>query len=78
MNWEQILWISGGLVTFFLSVITGLLAWIGSLNKKAAEKIELRMDGQDTRLAIHDKEIHDIALSNREILTVMKHKFKIK
>jgi len=74
INWEPILWIGG----FFMAVITGLLTWIGAMSKRAAEKIEVRSDRIEARLTVHDKEIHDIALSNREILTVMKHKFKIK
>lgn len=78
INWEPILWLAGGVITFFFIVISSLLTWIGFLYKRATEKIEIRMDKQDireekqdNRLTHHDKEIYDI-------LAVMKYKFKIK
>lgn len=74
VDWTPILWlggITGGAITILLTVIGFLLQRIGG-------RIEIRLDVQDGRLSKHDEEIHELALSSRETLTIIKHKLKIK
>lgn len=68
------IWIGGG---FFL-IISGLLTWIGVMQKETKAVITKKNDEQDKRLEKHDEEIHELALQSRETLTIIKHKFKIK
>lgn len=77
INWEPILWFAGGLGTLFFTVISALLAWIGILYKRGNEKTELIIESHGKHLEKHDEQIHELALSNREQLTLIKHKFKI-
>lgn len=74
INWEPVLWVGGG----FATVIVLLLGWIGYLQQSINNRIEVRLAGQDSRLDKHSEEIHQLALSNMETLTVIKHKLKIK
>lgn len=74
INLDAILWIGGG----FATVIVLLLGWIAYLQRSINGRLELRMDGQDLRMDKHEDEIHELALSNRETLTIIKHKLKIK
>lgn len=81
VNWRVI----AAIVGVFGTVITSLLTWIGFLQKSINSRLEIRMDkqderldGQDQKINRHDEEIHELALSNREQLTILKHKLKIK
>lgn len=71
IDWQTILWVAGGVFTFFFGIITGLLAWIGVMQKEARTSIFVKLEK-------HDEEIHELALQNRETLTIIKHKLKIK
>lgn len=69
---------------FFL-IISGLLTWIGVMQKETKAVITKKNDEQDERLTKHDEkfdkvhqEIHNIQLQNAETLTLMKVKLKIK
>jgi len=77
LNWEPILWVAGVIVTVFFTIISSLLAWIGILYKRGNDKIEIKIDTHQRHLEKHDEEIHDLELSNREILTIIKTKLKI-
>lgn len=68
----------GLFISTFLLIISGLLAWIGNMNRNANNTIIVRMDRQDLRIEKHDEEIKELALQSREALTVIKHKLKIK
>lgn len=68
------LWIFG----VFLMIISGLLGWIGIIQRETKKVIMEKNVEQDKRLDGHDDEIHELALQNRETLTIIKHKFKIK
>ena len=74
INWEPILWVGG----VFMLIISGLLAWIGA-NQREIKRFYIEKNvEQDKRLDEHDEEIHELALQNREVLTIIKHKLKIK
>ncbi len=74
INWEVMLWIGTG----FMTIISGLLAWIGLMQADTKKLIMQKNVEQDTRLDKHDDEIHELALQSRETLTIIKHKLKIK
>ena len=78
INWEPILWAAGIILTVFFSIISGLLVWIGRLYKGTSERIEVRITAHDDHFQKNDAAIHELALSNREILTIMKTRMKIK
>lgn len=75
------IWIGGG---FFL-IISGLLTWIGA-NQREIKRMGVqknieqdgRLDKHDEKFEEHQNEIHELALQNREMLTVIKHKLKMK
>lgn len=75
------IWIGGG---FFL-IISGLLTWIGA-NQREIKRMgviknleqDKRLDHHDERFEEHQNEIHELALQNRETLTIIKHKLKMK
>lgn len=75
------LWIAGA----FMIIISGLLGWIGIMQRETKKTIFLKNEEQDERLSHHDikfeehqAEIHELALQNREVLTIIKHKLKMK
>lgn len=75
------IWIGGG---FFL-IFSGLLTWIGmnqrEIKRMGAQKNieqDIRLDKHDEKFEEHQNEIHELALQNREMLTVIKHKLKMK
>lgn len=71
IDWKTILWIAGGIFTFFFGIVSGLLAWIGIMQKEARTTVFHKLEK-------HDEEIHELALQNREVLTIIKHKLKMK
>lgn len=78
---EVALWIGG----VFLLIISGLLGWIGIMQRETKSVIFQKNTEQDQRLDNHDKkfeeqqeEIHELALQGREALTIIKHKLKMK
>ena len=85
INWEPILWIAGGIATFFLTIISALLGWIGVMHRETKEAIIKKNIEQDERLEKHDDkfekvqdEIHQLALTAERTLTMVKIKYKIK
>lgn len=85
IDWEPILWIAGGILTFGLSIIISLLGWIGVMHRETKEAIIKKNVEQDERLEKHDdkfekvqEEIHQLALVSKETLTMVKIKNKIK
>lgn len=78
IDWKTILWIAGGIFTVFFGIISGLLGWIGIMQRETKQTIYLKNVEQDERLEKHDEEIHELALQNREVLTIIKHKLKMK
>lgn len=83
INWTVILWVGGGLGTLFLSVITGLLAWIVRMHGQTNKFIIQKNVEQDGRLDKHDDkfdkvhdEIQDIQLANMKTLTLMEKRFR--
>lgn len=75
------IWIGGG---FFL-IISGLLTWIAVMQRETKKIAFDKNSEQDQRLSNHDikfdehqQEIHELALQNREVLTIIKHKLKMK
>lgn len=78
---QIVLWIGGA----FLIIISGLLGWIGIMQRETKSIIFQKNEEQDHRLDNHDKkfenqqeEIHELALQGRETLTIIKHKLKMK
>lgn len=85
INWSVILWVAGGIGTFFLLVISSLLGWIGVMHRETKEAIIKKNVEQDERLEKHDDkfekvqdEVHQLALSVEKTLTMVKIKYKIK
>lgn len=70
---EVALWVGG----IFLLIISGLLGWIGVMQKETKSAVFKKNDEQDRRLEKHDEEIHELALQGREVLTIIKHKLKL-
>lgn len=76
---EVALWVGGG----FLIIISGLLGWIGVMQRETKAIIFKKNDEQDARLEKHDDkfekvhdEIHEIQLQNTKTLTLMEKRFK--
>lgn len=83
INWTTILWVAGGILTFFFGIISGLLGWIGIMQRETKKTIYLKNVEQDQRLDKHDDkfekvhdEIHEIQLANMKTLTLMEKRFK--
>lgn len=85
IDWKTILWIAGGIFTFFFGIVSGLLAWIGIMQKETKKiafdknlEQDHRLSNHDIKFEEHQGEIHELALQNRETLTIIKHKLKMK
>lgn len=60
INWTVILWVGGGLFTLFFGIVSGLLGWIGMMQRETKKTIFLKNDEQDTRLAKHDEKFDKV------------------
>lgn len=76
---QIVLWVGGG----FLLIISGLLGWIGIMQRETKSIIFQKNTEQDVRLDKHDDkfekvhdEIHEIQLANMKTLTLMEKRFK--
>lgn len=75
------IWIGSG----FLIIISGLLTWIGIMQRETKAVIFQKNNEQDQRLDKHDEkfekvqeEIHALAVTAEKTLTMVKMKYKIK
>lgn len=78
---EVALWIAGA----FMVIISGLLSWIGIMQRETKAVIHQKNNEQDQRLDKHDEkfdkvqeEIHALAVTAEKTLTMVKMKYKIK
>lgn len=81
MDQDFALWIAGA----FLMIISGLLGWIGIMQRETKKIIFQKNNEQDQRLDKHDEkfdkvqeEIHALAVTAEKTLTMVKMKYKIK
>lgn len=68
----------GGVIIILLSVIAYFV-------KRGHDQIEIRLTNHDnkfenheTKFEVQQKDIHELELQNRETLTILKHRLKIK
>jgi len=60
IDWSTILWIAGGIATFFMTIISALLGWIGVMHKETKNAITMKNIEQDERLEKHDDKFDKI------------------
>lgn len=79
IDWEPILWGAGGLITFFCTVITGLVTWLVMMYKddkttSQRDRAEFReiLARHDERILNCNEEIKELAVEIKEIGTQAK------